>query len=204
MNRGMDRLRRSFRKSFHLGHSKGRLTANEAGRGSPTLAETSTSNCVGAGSKPNAFQPDEASVRAGNCQFQVKVGPIFSLSYCILVPRLLRSLRIAGNASLRERAESPQGELFSMRVLLYGRPSFQSKKRSVKAILYVSGDSLRVVDQESNRGLILDQTVEKVSFCAPDRNNDKGFAYICRDGATRRWMCHGFMAVKESVRSSVH
>ena len=52
------------------------------------------------------------------------------------------------------------------------------------------------------QGLIVDQTIEKVSFCAPDRNHEKGFAYICRDGTTRRWMCHGFLAVKESVSSS--
>ena len=51
----------------------------------------------------------------------------------------------------------------------------------------------------SFQGLIVDQTIEKVSFCAPDRNHEKGFAYICRDGTTRRWMCHGFLALKESV-----
>lgn len=49
------------------------------------------------------------------------------------------------------------------------------------------------------QGLIVDQTIEKVSFCAPDRNHEKGFSYICRDGTTRRWMCHGFLALKESV-----
>lgn len=43
------------------------------------------------------------------------------------------------------------------------------------------------------------QTIEKVSFCAPDRNYERGFTYICRDGTTRRWMCHGFMANRESV-----
>lgn len=76
----------------------------------------------------------------------------------------------------------------------------RARKRTLKAILYVSGDGIRVVDQEnSSRGLIVDQTIEKVSFCAPDRHNDKGFAYICREGATRRWMCHGFQATKESV-----
>lgn len=48
--------------------------------------------------------------------------------------------------------------------------------------------------------LIVDQTIEKVSFCAPDRNYDKAFSYICRDGTTRRWMCHCFMALKDSVR----
>lgn len=51
--------------------------------------------------------------------------------------------------------------------------------------------------------MIVDQTIEKVSFCAPDRNHEKGFAYICRDGTTRRWMCHGFLAVKESVSVSI-
>ena len=74
-----------------------------------------------------------------------------------------------------------------------------SKRKSVRAILYVHGDGLRVVDDET-KGLIVDQTIEKVSFCAPDRNFDRGFSYICRDGTTRRWMCHGFMAVGESVR----
>ena len=73
-----------------------------------------------------------------------------------------------------------------------------SKKKSVKAILYINGDGLRVVDYET-KGLLLDQTIEKVSFCAPDHNYDRGFSYICRDGTTRRWICHGFMAVKETV-----
>uniref|UniRef100_A0A914C8G7 PID domain-containing protein n=1 Tax=Acrobeloides nanus TaxID=290746 RepID=A0A914C8G7_9BILA len=80
----------------------------------------------------------------------------------------------------------------------------RGKKRVTKAILYISGDGLRVVDQENNRGLVVDQTIEKVSFCSPDRHNDKGFAYICRDGATRRWMCHGFMAIKESGERLSH
>jgi len=48
--------------------------------------------------------------------------------------------------------------------------------------------------------LILDQTIEKVSFCAPDRNFERAFSYICRDGTTRRWICHCFMAIKDSVR----
>lgn len=45
----------------------------------------------------------------------------------------------------------------------------------------------------------MDQTIEKVSFCAPDRNLDKAFSYICRDGTTRRWICHCFLALKDSV-----
>lgn len=51
--------------------------------------------------------------------------------------------------------------------------------------------------------LILDQTIEKVSFCAPDRNFERAFSYICRDGTTRRWICHCFMAIKDSVGDDV-
>ncbi|GLH05595.1 Protein numb [Gryllus bimaculatus] len=78
-----------------------------------------------------------------------------------------------------------------------------SRRRPVKAVLYVSGDGLRVVEDET-KGLIVDQTIEKVSFCAPDRNHEKGFSYICRDGTTRRWMCHGFLALKESGERLSH
>jgi len=84
-------------------------------------------------------------------------------------------------------------------------------------MLYISGDAVRVVDEtnkvwtnfiidnsfilflKKTKGLIVDQTIEKVSFCAPDRHHEKGFAYICRDGTTRRWLCHGFLAIKETV-----
>lgn len=73
----------------------------------------------------------------------------------------------------------------------------------MRAILHVSGDGLRVVEEET-KGLIVDQTIEKVSFCAPDRNHDRGFSYICRDGTTRRWMCHGFLALRESGERLSH
>ena len=46
--------------------------------------------------------------------------------------------------------------------------------------------------------MIVDQVIEKVSFCSPDRNCDKGFAYICRDGTTRRWLCHCFLSKEDS------
>ncbi|XP_037776179.1 protein numb-like isoform X2 [Penaeus monodon] len=78
-----------------------------------------------------------------------------------------------------------------------------SRRRPIRGMLYVSGDGLRVVDDET-KGLIVDQTIEKVSFCAPDRNHEKGFSYICRDGTTRRWMCHGFVAVKETGERLSH
>lgn len=53
-----------------------------------------------------------------------------------------------------------------------------------------------------SQDLLVDQTIEKVSFCAPDRNLDKAFSYICRDGTTRRWICHCFLALKDSVSTA--
>lgn len=46
----------------------------------------------------------------------------------------------------------------------------------MRAILHVSGDGLRVVEEDT-KGLIVDQTIEKVSFCAPDRNHERGFRF---------------------------
>ncbi|KAK7904528.1 hypothetical protein WMY93_017135 [Mugilogobius chulae] len=76
-------------------------------------------------------------------------------------------------------------------------------KKPVRAVLWVSADGLRVVDDKT-KDLILDQTIEKVSFCAPDRNFEKAFSYICRDGTTRRWICHCFMAIKDSGERLSH
>ena len=78
-----------------------------------------------------------------------------------------------------------------------------SKRRPIKGNLHISGDGLRVSDLET-KGLVLDQTIEKVSFCAPDRNYEAGFSYICRDGTTRRWLCHGFLATRESGERLSH
>lgn len=78
-----------------------------------------------------------------------------------------------------------------------------SKRRPIKGTLHISGDGLRVSDSET-KGLILDQTIEKVSFCAPDRNFERGFSYICRDGTTRRWMCHGFLAIRDTGERLSH
>uniref|UniRef100_A0A671XHN9 Protein numb homolog n=1 Tax=Sparus aurata TaxID=8175 RepID=A0A671XHN9_SPAAU len=76
-------------------------------------------------------------------------------------------------------------------------------KKPVRAVLWVSADGLRVVDDKT-KDLILDQTIEKVSFCAPDRNFERAFSYICRDGTTRRWICHCFMAIKDSGERLSH
>jgi len=77
-----------------------------------------------------------------------------------------------------------------------------SKKKPSKGKLHVTGDGLRVVDKKG--GMLVDQVIEKVSFCAPDRNHHHGFAYISRDGTSRRWLCHGFMARRDSGERLSH
>ncbi|KAK4310146.1 hypothetical protein Pmani_018260 [Petrolisthes manimaculis] len=126
-------------------------------------------------SKPHQWQTDEASVRAGTCSFPVKY---------------LGCVEVFESRGMQVCEEA-------LKVLR------NSRRRPVRGMLYVSGDGLRVVDDET-KGLIVDQTIEKVSFCAPDRNHEKGFSYICRDGTTRRWMCHGFFAVKETGERLSH
>ena len=66
----------------------------------------------------------------------------------------------------------------------------QRKERNKRrALLCISPETIRLV-KEKNKQLIIDQTIEKVSFCAPDSNYEKAFSYICREGTTKRWMCH--------------
>jgi len=124
---------------------------------------------TGGSGKSKLWQQDEIAVRAGTCSFDVKYLGCIEVFDSRGMPVCEEALKKLKN----------------------------SKKKAIKSILYVNGDGLRVVDYET-KGLLLDQTIEKVSFCAPDHNYDRGFSYICRDGTTRRWMCHGFMAVKET------
>ncbi|XP_043190551.1 protein numb-like [Amphibalanus amphitrite] len=118
--------------------------------------------------RPNQWANDEAAVKNGICSFHVKyLG-------CAQVYES-RGLHVCEDA---------------LRML-------KSQRRRVRSVLFISGDRLRVVADETKE-LLVDQTIEKVSFCAPDRSSDRGFSYICRDGATRRWMCHGFIATRDS------
>ncbi|XP_032684758.1 protein numb isoform X2 [Odontomachus brunneus] len=126
-------------------------------------------------SKPHQWQADESAVRSATCAFHVKY---------------LGCVEVFESRGMGVCEEA-------LKVLR------NSRRRPVRAVLHVSGDGLRVVEDET-KGLIVDQTIEKVSFCAPDRNHDKGFSYICRDGTTRRWMCHGFLALKESGERLSH
>jgi len=126
-------------------------------------------------SKAQKWQMDEAAVRSGTCQFYVKY-----LGCCEVFESRGMQVCEAAVTTLK-----------------------QQRRRTIRGTLYVSGDSIRVVDDDT-KGLVLDQTIEKVSFCAPDRNFEKGFSYICRDGTTRRWMCHAFMAVGDSGERLSH
>ncbi|KAM3964210.1 NUMB endocytic adaptor protein [Aphomia sociella] len=125
--------------------------------------------------RPHQWHADEAAVRASTCTFPVKY---------------LGCVEVFESRGMQVCEEA-------LKVLR------NSRRRPVRAVLHVSGDGLRVVEEET-KGLIVDQTIEKVSFCAPDRNHERGFSYICRDGTTRRWMCHGFLASRDSGERLSH
>ncbi|XP_041667806.1 protein numb homolog isoform X2 [Cheilinus undulatus] len=126
-------------------------------------------------SRPHQWQTDEEAVRSGKCSFAVKY---------------------LGHVEVEESRGMHICEDAVKRLKTAG-------KKQVRAVLWVSADGLRVVDDKT-KDLILDQTIEKVSFCAPDRNFERAFSYICRDGTTRRWICHCFMAIKDSGERLSH
>ncbi|XP_027857117.1 protein numb homolog isoform X6 [Xiphophorus couchianus] len=126
-------------------------------------------------SRPHQWQTDEEAVRSGRCSFAVKY---------------------LGHVEVEESRGMHICEDAVKRLKTAG-------KKAVRAVLWVSADGLRVVDDKT-KDLILDQTIEKVSFCAPDRNFERAFSYICRDGTTRRWICHCFMAIKDSGERLSH
>ncbi|XP_065655257.1 protein numb homolog [Hydra vulgaris] len=76
-------------------------------------------------------------------------------------------------------------------------------KRKQRVTLWVTEDTLRVTDDET-KSLVVDQVIEKVSFCTPDPHDDKLFSYICRDGTSRRWLCHSFKGIKDSGERISH
>ncbi|XP_023559195.1 protein numb homolog isoform X2 [Octodon degus] len=137
-------------------------------------------------SRPHQWQTDEEGVRTGKCSFPVKYLGHVEVDES-------RGMHICEEAVKRLKTERKFFKGF------FGKTG----KKAVKAVLWVSADGLRVVD-EKTKDLIVDQTIEKVSFCAPDRNFDRAFSYICRDGTTRRWICHCFMAVKDTGERLSH
>ncbi|XP_058843241.1 protein numb homolog isoform X5 [Acipenser ruthenus] len=137
-------------------------------------------------SRPHQWQTDEEGVRGRKCSFAVKYLGHVEVDES-------RGMHICEDAVKRLKTDRKFFKSF------FGKAG----KKAVKAVLWVSADGLRVVDDKT-KDLILDQTIEKVSFCAPDRNFDRAFSYICRDGTTRRWICHCFMAVKDSGERLSH
>ncbi|XP_048830432.1 protein numb homolog isoform X5 [Brienomyrus brachyistius] len=137
-------------------------------------------------SRPHQWQTDEEAVRNGKCSFAVKY-----LGHVEVQES--RGMHICEDAVKRLKMD---------RKFLNGF-LVKTGKKAVKAVLWVTADGLRVVDDKT-KDLILDQTIEKVSFCAPDRNFERAFSYICRDGTTRRWICHCFMAVRDSGERLSH
>ncbi|XP_026141080.1 protein numb homolog isoform X3 [Carassius auratus] len=137
-------------------------------------------------SRPHQWQTDEEAVRGGKCSFAVKY-----LGHVEVEES--RGMHICEDAVKRLKTDRKFFKGFFAK----------AGKKAVRAVLWVSADGLRVVDDKT-KDLILDQTIEKVSFCAPDRNFEHAFSYICRDGTTRRWICHCFMAVKDSGERLSH
>ncbi|KAM4779126.1 protein numb homolog isoform X6 [Corvus cornix cornix] len=152
-------------------------------------------------SRPHQWQTDEEGVRTGKCSFPVKYLGHVEVDES-------RGMHICEDAVKRLKSLPTVIALDLSPLFLQERKFFKgffgkSGKKAVKAVLWVSADGLRVVD-EKTKDLIVDQTIEKVSFCAPDRNFDRAFSYICRDGTTRRWICHCFMAVKDTGERLSH
>ncbi|XP_062253011.1 protein numb homolog isoform X5 [Platichthys flesus] len=137
-------------------------------------------------SRPHQWQTDEEAVRTGKCSFAVKY-----LGHVEVEES--RGMHICEDAVKRLKTDRKFFKGFFAK----------AGKKPTRAVLWVSADGLRVVDDKT-KDLILDQTIEKVSFCAPDRNFERAFSYICRDGTTRRWICHCFMAVKDSGERLSH
>ncbi|KAM9355696.1 protein numb homolog isoform 2-T2 [Pholidichthys leucotaenia] len=137
-------------------------------------------------SRPHQWQTDEEAVRSGKCSFAVKY-----LGHVEVEES--RGMHICEDAVKRLKTDRKFFKGFFKK----------AGKKPVRAVLSVSADGLRVVDDKT-KDLILDQTIEKVSFCAPDRNFERAFSYICRDGTTRRWICHCFMAIKDSGERLSH
>ncbi|XP_066280904.1 protein numb homolog isoform X4 [Branchiostoma lanceolatum] len=139
-------------------------------------------------SKPHQWESDEKAVRSGTCNFHVKYLGCIEVYESRGMPVCEEALHKLKNDSKGVRGFFRRGK---------------SGRKKTRAVLWVTADALRVVDEDS-KGLIVDQTIEKVSFCAPDRTYERGFSYICRDGTTRRWMCHGFIAIKDSGERLSH
>ncbi|KAL3312041.1 hypothetical protein Ciccas_009373 [Cichlidogyrus casuarinus] len=132
--------------------------------------------------KPLEYKQDEDQIRANQtCQFKVKY---------------LGSIEVFESRGV-EKIEQAILALHKQRKF----PHNLLKRKSRPAVLVVGGTSLKVY-QHGGHNILLDQTIDKVSFCAPDRKNDRGFGYICRDGVAQKWICHAFLSIGDQVNVS--
>jgi len=190
------RQRSSFREQIrNEGNqtSSGAAPQNSSNR--PGEATKANSNVA----KPPEWEKDEELVRGSHCQFRVK----YLGSKEVNDSRGMQLCDDAFEALMtryRQQKKSGSGISSVMHIKLLKSKNNSSslaaggsQRPAQNAYFYISSDGLRVVD-ENSKSLIVDQTIEKVSFCAPVRLNPRGFAYIARDGASKRWMCHVLLA----------
>ncbi|KAI6645641.1 Protein numb [Oopsacas minuta] len=69
------------------------------------------------------------------------------------------------------------------------------KKNKTRGLLKIYAHGLTLVEEKSS-ALLINQTIEKVSFCCALPSNDRIFTYIARDSFTRQWLCHAFVTTK--------
>ncbi|CAG5098547.1 Oidioi.mRNA.OKI2018_I69.XSR.g15765.t3.cds [Oikopleura dioica] len=125
--------------------------------------------------KPVEWQDDERKVNDGTCEFRVKY---------------LGCAEVAEPRGIHHCEEAVK------------RHKLRRQRNKPRAVLVISPDAVRLIKEKSKQ-LILDQSIEKISFCAPDSTYEAAFSYICRDGATKRWMCYSFSSMtKEGERLS--
>lgn len=116
----MDRLRKSFRNSFR--------------KKKPDIITESQ--------KPHQWQSDEQSVRSGNCVFSVKyLGcvEVYESRGMQICEDALRRLRVRGLIFLTKKKFE----------IIFFIPLQNSRRRAVKGQLYVTGDGIRVVDDDT-------------------------------------------------------
>ena len=151
-------------------------------------------------SKPPEWEKDEELVRGSHCLFRVKylgAKEIFDSRGVDLCDEAFSSLM--GRYKQYKRSENGLSSVIHSKLFKSTKNQTDASQTPARnALFYVSSDGLRVVD-ETRKSLIVDQTIEKVSFCAPVRVDKRGFAYIARDGATKRWMCHVLLAKNVDV-----
>ena len=162
--------------------------------------QTQPAQNPGAVSKPPEWEKDEELVRGSHCLFRVKylgAKEIFDSRGVDLCDEAFSSLM--GRYKQYKRSENGLSSVIHSKLFKSTKNLGDASQAPARnALFYVSSDGLRVVD-ETRKSLIVDQTIEKVSFCAPVRVDKRGFAYIARDGATKRWMCHVLLAKNVDV-----